>query len=232
VALVNLSTGGALLEVPFQLRPGARLTVEMLAAAQRQDVSLRLLRCYVAELRHGVRYRAACEFEQALKLPSLPEAPSEPERLLQILEQFRHTSLSTDSGLHGTRFSDLLGWVVTASKQNEPAALISTRVEAHLRRLFPTLVICGKSPLPSPDPSTVSQFFDLEFRSSVPLTRADRHFLRACAQLISLLKKPESLAPAANIVHPSTLTSSIPPTEIAHTASEWIEMCGHDAPSR
>jgi hypothetical protein len=233
VSLVNLSTGGVLLEAPFQLRPGSRLTLELLTSAHRLDVPFRLLRCYVSELTRGLRYRAACEFEEALSLPMSPDQslPAVEPRLLQVLEQFQQVGLASEESVQGTRFGELLGWVVAASRRNEPRALISTRIQAHLRQLFPTLVVGDKSPLPPQDPSTVSQFFDLEFRSKIPLTRSDRRFLRACAQLISLLGRSTAAALSTSEIDPLGLALDIPESDIARTPSDWIEMCRQDGRS-
>jgi hypothetical protein len=229
VSLVNLSTGGALIEAPFQLRPGSRLTIEMLTSADRMDMPLRLLRCYLAELRHGPRYRAACEFDQALRIPALPrQAASRVEpKLLQVLEQFQQAGLASEPTLSGTRFGELLGWVIDASRGNEPRSLIAARIEAHLRQLFPTLVISSRSWLAPKDPSLSSQYFDLNFRSEIPLTRSDRQFLRACAQLIGLLGGSASASASAD-VDPLGVSLEISESDIAHTPQEWIEMCRKD----
>ncbi len=226
VSLVDLSSGGVLIEAPFQLRPGSRMTIEMLTSAERLDMPLRLLRCYLSELKHGPRYRAACEFEQALRIPALHRqaAPPVEPRLLEVLEQFQKASLASEPTSSVTRFAELLGWVVNASRGNEPRSLIAARIEAHLRQLFPTLVICNRSWLSPKDPSLSSQFFDLEFRSETRLTRSDRQFLRACAQLINLLGGSSSSAVAAS-ADPYGVSVEIPESDIARTGSEWIEMC-------
>jgi hypothetical protein len=204
-----------------------------LTSAHRLDVPFRLLRCYVSELTRGLRYRAACEFEEALSLPMSPDQslPAVEPRLLQVLEQFQQVGLASEESVQGTRFGELLGWVVAASRRNEPRALISTRIQAHLRQLFPTLVVGDKSPLPPQDPSTVSQFFDLEFRSKIPLTRSDRRFLRACAQLISLLGRSTAAAFSTSEIDPLGLALDIPESDIARTPSDWIEMCRQDGRS-
>lgn len=229
MSLVNLSTGGALIEAPFQLRPGSRLTIEMLTAAERLDMPLRLLRCYLSELKQGPRYLAACEFDQALRIPALPRqaALSVEPKLLQLLEQFQQASLASEPTSSVTRFSELLGWVINASRGNEPRSLIAARIEAHLRQLFPTLVICNRSWLSPKDPALASQFFDLEFRSEVPLSRSDRQFLRACAQLINLLGGSTS-SPVAASADAYGVSLKIPESDIARTGSEWIEMCRKD----
>src|SRR5262245_8927588 len=91
VSLVDLSSGGALLELPFQLSPQSRMTVELHAPGEQVAVPFRLLRCYVTGLRGGVRYHAAGAFEELLHLPMLAErpAPSGAARLAAALERLR-----------------------------------------------------------------------------------------------------------------------------------------------
>lgn len=237
VSLVNLSVGGALLEAPFQLRPGSRLTLDVLTSGHKVSVSLHLLRCFVSELKDGLRYQAACAFDRALALPMPLDggaAHGERQRLLQVLESFQQNSVASEVTWRDARVGELLAWVVSASRRSEPPSLLATRIEAHLRELFPSLVICAKSPLPPRDPSTCSQFFDLEFRSHTPLSGSDRRFLRASAQLISLLTKPTSTPTedkeAAEVIDSLSLPSEIAPCAIAHTTSEWMEMCQGPAP--
>ena len=224
VSLVDLSTGGVLIEAPFQLRPGSRMTVEMMMSAERLDMSLRLLRCYIADLREGPRYRAACEFDQALQMSALVRQAARVEpTFLHVLEQFQHATLASEPALSETRFGELLDWVVNASRRNEPRSLIAMRIETYLRQVFPTLVIANRSWLSPTDPSRSLQSFDLEFRSEVPLTRSDRGFLRACAQLIGLLGGSTS----SHIADAEAMGVSveIPESDIARTGSDWIEMC-------
>lgn len=225
VSLVNLSTGGVLIEAPFQMRPGSRLSIEMLMSAERLDMSLRLLRCYVADLREGPRYRAACEFDQALQMSALVRQAARVEpTFLHVLEQFQQATLASEPTLSETRFGELLDWAVNASRRNEPRSLIAARIETYLRQVFPRLVISNRSWLAPADPSRSLQSFDLEFRSEPPLSRSDRGFLRACAQLIGLLGGSTSshIAPDADPVSLEILES-----DIARNGSEWIEMCRH-----
>ena len=82
--LIDLSEGGALLEVDGPLRPGARLTLEISGAGVEATVPLEVLRCYLASLRNGAAlYRGACAFEYQIALPGSgklsrqPAAPSD-----------------------------------------------------------------------------------------------------------------------------------------------------------
>jgi hypothetical protein len=63
VALVDLSSGGALIEGPRQLRPGARVHLQLLTPHRRIGIGARVLRCAVASLTHGIKYRGAVKFD-------------------------------------------------------------------------------------------------------------------------------------------------------------------------
>jgi len=73
VRLVDLSEGGALLEVNAPLRPGVTLTLEMTGPGLDTAVPLEVLRCYIANIR-GERtvYRGACVFAHLIELPTRP----------------------------------------------------------------------------------------------------------------------------------------------------------------
>jgi hypothetical protein len=98
VRLVNVSPGGVLLDAPFQLRPGSELVLEVstdpantIACADSFAVAMQVLRCYVSELKHGVRYQAAGQFDVGLISPSPFGCLNTGDwnRLLRILESFR-----------------------------------------------------------------------------------------------------------------------------------------------
>ena len=177
MSLVNVSTGGVLIEAPFQLRPGTRMTIEMLMSAERLDMPLRLLRCYLSELKDGPRYRAACEFDQALRLSALlrQAAPRVEPRFLRA-RGVPAASLASEPTLIGHTLRELrLGRQRIAPQR----AARSDRSEnrAHLRAAPPTLVISNRSWLEGP--IAVVTVFDLD-RSETWPTRADRRSLRAC----------------------------------------------------
>ena len=70
VTLVDLSEGGALLQVDAPLRPGARLKLELVGNGLEAMVPLEVLRCYVASLRgESTFYRGACAFAHPIDLP-------------------------------------------------------------------------------------------------------------------------------------------------------------------
>ena len=71
VALVNLSAGGALVETPTRLRPGAPTVLQLTGAVGSWTVSGLVSRAWVAAVagEHGVVYRGALVFDQAIDLP-------------------------------------------------------------------------------------------------------------------------------------------------------------------
>jgi hypothetical protein len=78
VRLVDLSEGGALLEVDSPLRPGLILTLEMVGPGVETAVPLEVLRCYIASLRgQTATYRGAVAFANLIELPG-KNAPSGP----------------------------------------------------------------------------------------------------------------------------------------------------------
>jgi hypothetical protein len=73
VRLVDLSEGGALLELDAPLRPGVLLTLEMSGPGIDTAVPLEVLRCYIASLRgEAAMYRGACAFGHLIELPAQP----------------------------------------------------------------------------------------------------------------------------------------------------------------
>lgn len=65
VSLVDLSAGGALIEGPRPLRPGARVHLQLVTGTRALGISGHILRCSVASLDadNGVRYRGALRFD-------------------------------------------------------------------------------------------------------------------------------------------------------------------------
>jgi hypothetical protein len=77
--LIDLSEGGALVEVDGPLRPGSKLTLEISGKGIDAAVPLEVLRSYVASLQGGSTwYRGACAFEYHIDLPFAPPAPKPP----------------------------------------------------------------------------------------------------------------------------------------------------------
>lgn len=69
--VLDLSPGGALVEVPARLLPGANVELQLTAPGWRWLGGARVLRCQVSALlpEHGVRYRAALQFDHPLTPP-------------------------------------------------------------------------------------------------------------------------------------------------------------------
>ena len=65
VSLVDLSSGGALIQGPRPLRPGARVHLQLMTGTRRLGLAAHVLRCSVASLdsRQGVQYRGALKFD-------------------------------------------------------------------------------------------------------------------------------------------------------------------------
>ncbi len=66
VSLVDVSRGGALVEGPRPLRPGARVHLQVTTAARTFAIDAQVLRCavWILDPIDGVRYRGALRFEQ------------------------------------------------------------------------------------------------------------------------------------------------------------------------
>jgi hypothetical protein len=65
VSLVDLSAGGALIQGPRPLRPGARIHLQLVSGSRRLGITAHVLRCAVASLdaSQGVQYRGALKFD-------------------------------------------------------------------------------------------------------------------------------------------------------------------------
>ncbi len=71
-ALVDIGTGGALVEGPSRLLPGSRVVMQFIVPGGTVTVRGRIVRCEVAALdpARGVRYRGAVSFDE--EQPALP----------------------------------------------------------------------------------------------------------------------------------------------------------------
>ena len=218
VSLVDLSSGGVLIELPFQLRPESRMTLEVSTSGQQLFVPMQLLRCYVADLKDGTRYRAAGIFERALTWPALGRGGRVLETaddLIVILKRLRGTISTAEPGSRGASFDELVDSAVTALRRGEPASMVSTVTKALLSRMVPSLVIhSGPSSMPQDTPAS-ARFFGLEFRAATVFTAADRRFLRACAQMISLIDRRSERCAAENA------GIDAPGSFVVRTVGEW-----------
>ena len=68
VALVDVSGGGALVEGPRPLRPGARVHLQIATAARTFSIEAQVMRCtvWILDPVDGVRYRGALRFEHRI----------------------------------------------------------------------------------------------------------------------------------------------------------------------
>jgi hypothetical protein len=66
VSLADVSAGGALVDAPRPLRPGARVHLQVSTASRRFSIDAHVLRCAVWALDPvaGITYRGALKFEQ------------------------------------------------------------------------------------------------------------------------------------------------------------------------
>jgi hypothetical protein len=75
VTLVDLSSGGVLLDTSMQLKPGSRVMLEIVGAG-RIEVASEVLRCHIAALRDATAvYRGACAFVHPIELERAQEPP-------------------------------------------------------------------------------------------------------------------------------------------------------------
>jgi hypothetical protein len=165
VSLVDISPGGALLHLPFQMRPDSRVTVEFRAASERMMLPFRLLRCYVMSLKGGVHYEAAGEFVHGLDWkPLLADvaAQSTSSRLIATLEAFLRHAMTTGR-VH--EFDQLLMWVLDAARRGERSDRIGVEIRLRLMRIIPSIVIEPVKTPNLPDPARGARFFDFASRA-------------------------------------------------------------------
>ncbi len=189
-SLVDLSSGGALLELPFQLSPESRVAMQLDTAGEKLEIPLQLLRCYVADLQGGVTYHAAGAFDNLLNLEALAmRASAAMKRLmisLQRLERGIHktaTQTPSDVQFHET-VTDVISWL----RRSESLDLAILKLKSRLTQTYVSLLIMP-SPSPTLDRATSVEWFGLTFKAKHPLSAHDRRFLKATAQLISILEE-------------------------------------------
>jgi hypothetical protein len=228
VSLVDLSPGGALLDLPFQIRPNSRLTVEFRAASERMMLPFRMLRCYVTSLQGGVRYQAAGAFEERLDWkPLIADAAAQTttSRLIATLEAFlRHDATNG----RVIEFDQLLMWILDAARRGERADRIGVEIRLRLSRLIPSVTIEAATKPALPDPSRGARFFGLDFRSDRMLTTSDRRLLRASAQLLSIVNVNGNAVIRAPKPLDFKPRKSPEPAVIAYSVADWQEMCKSD----
>ena len=189
---MQLDTAGGKFEVPFQL-----------------------LRCYVADLRSSsVTYHAAGAFDSLLNLEALAmqASPAMP-RLMIALERLERGMRKTAAQSRGNAqfhetLTDLISWL----RRSESLDLAVLKLKARLTQTYRSLLIIP-STSPTFDRATSLECFGLTFKAKQPLTAHDRRFLKANAQLISILEGTRrELRDDAGPRSP----------QILHSAAEWL----------
>jgi PilZ domain len=215
VSLVDLSSGGALLELPFQMQPETRLAVQLQTPVEQVEVPFQLLRCYVADLKGGVRYHAAGAFDNLLNLQAMiARASSAMQRLIATLERLQSAAqkaagTSRDAG----EFNEILAGAIVGLRRGESLDLVTLKVKARLTQSHPSLAIL---PTTSPQRDALSsvECFGLTFKSRQVLSANDRRFLKANGQVIWLLEdcrremREESEPPQSS--------------QVIYSAAEWL----------
>ncbi len=224
VSVVDLSPGGALLDLPFQIRPDSRLTVEFRAASERMMLPFRLLRCYVISLRGGVRYQAAGAFEERLDWkPLLADTATQTTtgRLVATLEAFlRHDSRTG----RVVEFDQLLIWILDAARRGERADRIAVEIRVRLGRLIPSVRIETATKPALPDPTRGARFFGFDFNSDRILSTPDRRLLKATAQLLSIVSVNGNAVLRAPTPLDFKPRKSPDSSAIAYSIADWQEM--------
>lgn len=80
VTLVDISAGGALVQAPRPIRPGAKVHLQVTTGSRRLAIAAQVLRCIVWALHplDGVTYRGALKFDERVEWRW--QAPSPPLR--------------------------------------------------------------------------------------------------------------------------------------------------------
>jgi|SRR5688572_9435407 len=228
ISLVDLSPGGALIDMPFQMRPDSRVTLEFRSASERMMLPFRMLRCYVTSLRGGVQYQAAGKFEQQLDWKPLladTAAQATTDRLIATLEAFlRHASPTG----RVVEFDHLLMWILDAARRGEGADRIAVEIKLRLTMLIPSIAVEPTTQSSLPDPARGARFFGFDFRSERALTAPDRRLLRTAAQLLSIVinngDRPLRARPTLDFKSRQPTDSPV----IAYSVTDWLKMCETD----
>ena len=224
VSLIDLSSGGALLELPFQMQPESRFAVKLDTAVEQLEVPIQLLRCYVADLKAGVRYHAAGAFDSLLNIQALAQrASSSAQRLLVALEKLQCVVKKTAAqSKSDAAFEEIIGAVIKGMRRGESIDLVTLKVKAHLTQTFPKLLIVPTL-LAGRVQATSVQAFGLTFTSKNTLTADDRRLLKSNAQLLSMLEDARRELRA----------EMEPPTpQVIYSAADWITAHSNQPPRR
>jgi len=232
VTLVDLSSGGALLNLPFPVRPESRFPLYIETPTEPVIVPFQLIRCYVSTLRGGISYHAAGAFDSLLDLQVLSQRSSGAvPRLLEMLDRMhRGVQKAAARSRSNSAFNEILAATIVWLRRGESLDLVALKIKTHLTESYPSLMIVP-SLLPTRDEFNSVACFGLTLRSRHALSAHDRRVLKANAQLISMLEdtrralregcEPPAASPMAHIT----------PGEVAHTPAEWIEMTSQTRPA-
>ena len=223
VSLLDLSSGGALFELPFQAQPQSRFSVELHTSVERLVVPFRLLRCYVVRLRGGVLYHAAGAFDHLLDLPPsmAGQSPSYAvERLIGTLERLLRAGQEADPlSRHSGQFHELLARALAGLRRGESVALVALKFKSQLTQRYPSLAITPSTPFYRGSLMS-AEFFGFTFTSRSVLSSHDRRFLRSIAQVMSMM---ESCRRQTQVeTETETPPEEDPSPLVTYTTAEWL----------
>ncbi len=175
VSLIDLSSGGALLQTNLRLRPGTDMVIEIIGNSV-QTIPIRVLRSQLARISGDAAiYQGACEFRHPLDLSKTaepgpgergdvalrrlvmrrrreagraggPDAQDGGQEVLRLLRAVQSTTLLDDPLSRELR--GLLSDVVPALDRGEAGAVLRARLEERLRRVVPDVGIAiGATPV-------------------------------------------------------------------------------------
>ena len=148
--------------------------------------------------------------------------PQESNPLIATLEGFLRANLQkTPPSPRGALFNDLLAWVVTVLRRGEPSGEIALQIKLRLAQMYRSLAIVPASSSMRRATETRARFFESRIQiETCPLTASDRRFLRASAQLLTLIQRDarrhDSLEDEL-----AALADDIPSPLIVHSIGEW-----------
>jgi hypothetical protein len=188
-SVVDLSAGGALIDLPNHVRPEARLALQLETAVERMELPFQLLRCYVAAIDSGgPTYRVAGTFDRPLDVEALTvRASGAVQRLIATLDRLRGgLQKSAEHSRSDAAFSEILGGVAAWLRRGDSIDLVALKVKAQLTYQYPSLKILTL--VPSANDLTAVGGFGVTLKSRHQLSSYDRRFLRAHTQLLAQLE--------------------------------------------
>lgn len=206
VRLLDVSTGGALLETATRLIPGGHIVLEFLAPGRRRTTTIpsRVVRSHVTALNGSPRYRSGVVFKQPLALAELDVARDEPSTgeidasaLATAIASIRSVaSASRDRSV--TRFLDEV--VRQVQVCTSPRALMAF-VEGRLRRQVPLVTVSFAPRAGAPRPAGDCHAFDLGQAGANDARRMHVEFTPACALDESQVRLLHAGASVMSLVH-------------------------------